>query len=117
MRPGRVLGRNVDMRHPPPMVTRKRTYGNPAVVFPCLLGSSIDARQYNAFVSSEYDGQYGRTHDISNRLVLVAKDTEWVQLYPLGTINYVVRPDWVECLGSVLSSLPDPFTIAMSCFQ
>ena len=86
------------------MMTRKRTYGNPAVVFPCLLG----ARQYNAFIPSEYDGQYGRTHDILSRLVLVAQDTEWVQLYPLGIVNHVVRPDCVECLGSVLSSLPDP---------
>jgi hypothetical protein len=90
------------------MVTRKRIYGNPAVVFPCLLGSSIDAHQHNAFGSSEYDGQCGRTHDISNRLVLVAQDTEWVQLYPLGTVNHAVRPDCAECLGSVLSSLPAP---------
>ena len=86
------------MRYIPPMAAYKRIRGNSVLVFPCLLGLSIDAFQRNAFVSFGRDGQYGRKHDISNRLVLVAQDTEWVELSPLGTAsNDVVRPDCGEC--------------------
>jgi hypothetical protein len=67
--------------------------GNSALVFLCLLGLSIDAFQRNAFASFGRDGQYGRKHDISNRLVLVVQETEWVQSYPLGTVNDVDHAD------------------------
>lgn len=82
------------------------------VVFPCLVGLSIDAFQRNVFISFERDGQYGRKHDVSNRLILVVQDMEWVKLYPLGTVNNnVVRPDYREYSGSVLSSLPAPVNV------
>jgi hypothetical protein len=48
------------------------------VVIPCLVGSSINAFQRNVFVSFGRGGQYGHKHDISNRLILVAQDMEWV---------------------------------------
>jgi hypothetical protein len=64
------------MRHVPPTVAHKRIHGNSVVVFPCLVGSSIDAFQRNVFVSFGRNGQYGYKHDISNRLILVAQDTE-----------------------------------------
>ncbi|KAH7247567.1 uncharacterized protein BKA55DRAFT_572280 [Fusarium redolens] len=38
---------------------------------------------------------------------MVAQETEWVQSYPMGTVNHVVRPDHGEYSGFVLSSLPD----------
>jgi hypothetical protein len=60
-------------------VARERILGNSVLVFSCLLGLSIDAFQRNAFESFGRDGQYGRKHDISNRLILVAQDTEWLE--------------------------------------
>jgi hypothetical protein len=91
------------MRHVPPMVARKRIRGNSVLVFPCLVGLSIDAFQCNVFVSFGRDEQYGR------KLVLAAQDTGWVESYPLGTVNSDVgRPDCGEYSGSVLSSLPAP---------
>lgn len=89
------------------MAAYERTYENLAVVFPSPLGSSIDAHQHNVLVSFEYDGQYGRTHDISNRLILVAQDAELVQPCRLGTVDHVVRLECVEYSGSVESSLPE----------
>jgi hypothetical protein len=67
--------------------------GNSVPVFPCLSGLSIDVFQRNAFASFGCDAQYGHKHDISNRLVLVAQDKEWVQSYSLGTANHVIRLD------------------------
>jgi hypothetical protein len=56
------------------MVAHMRKYGDPAVVFPCLLGWSIDARQNNVSVSVErgeqYE-QYDRKHDTLIHLALV----------------------------------------------
>jgi hypothetical protein len=91
------------------MVARKRIRGNSVLVFPCLVGLSIDASQCNVFVSFGRDEQYGRKHDISNHLVLAAQDTGWVELFPLGTVNSDVdHPDCGEYSESVLSSLPAP---------
>jgi hypothetical protein len=53
-------------------VSHERIRGNSVLVFPCLLGLSIDAFQRNASVSFGRDGQYSRKHDILNRLILVA---------------------------------------------
>jgi hypothetical protein len=78
------------------------------MVFNYLLGLSIGAFQRSVFVSFGRDGQYSHKHDISNRLILVVQDTEWVQSYPLGTLNHAVRPDYEEHSGPVLSCLPAP---------
>ncbi|KNB19489.1 hypothetical protein FOXG_16754 [Fusarium oxysporum f. sp. lycopersici 4287] len=67
--------------------TRKRIRGNSVLVFPCLVGLSIDAFQCNVFVSFGRGEQYGRKYDISNHLALAAQDTGWVELYLLGTVN------------------------------
>jgi hypothetical protein len=69
------------------------------------MGWSIDAFQRNAFVCSGCGGQYGRKHGISNRLVPMAQDMEWVELYSLGIVNNdVFRPDAGDDLAPVLSS-------------
>jgi hypothetical protein len=63
------------------MVAYERTPANLVVVFPCLLGSFIDARQQRVFVSFKYNGLCDHTHDILGRLVLVVRDGEWFQSY------------------------------------
>jgi hypothetical protein len=39
---------------------------------------------------------------------LLPQETEWVQSYPLGTVNHVVRPNCGKYSGYVLSSLIAP---------